>query len=139
MKDLFMLFLLCSSNYCFAELHDYPILRVIDGDTVVFQATFLPKELKPELSLRVYGVDTPEKGARAKCKEEADKGEEATAFTKLAIENSTKREIELRQWDKFGGRVLGDLYLDGNSLRSMLIEAKLAREYYGEKKESWCN
>jgi endonuclease YncB( thermonuclease family) len=42
-------------------------------------------------------------------------------------------------WDKYGGRVLGDVILDGKSLREMLIEKGYAREYYGEAKTSWCN
>ena len=46
--------------------YDATILRVIDGDTVAFQASYLPDPLKKELSIRVFGVDTPEKGFRAK-------------------------------------------------------------------------
>jgi endonuclease YncB( thermonuclease family) len=42
-------------------------------------------------------------------------------------------------WDKYGGRVLGDVILDGKSLRQMLITNGFAREYYGEAKQSWCN
>ena len=41
--------------------YDAVITRVIDGDTVAFQADFLPAPLKKELSIRVFGVDTPEK------------------------------------------------------------------------------
>jgi endonuclease YncB( thermonuclease family) len=42
-------------------------------------------------------------------------------------------------WDKYGGRVLGDVLLNGQSLRGMLIANGFAREYYGEAKTSWCN
>ncbi len=119
-------------------IYDTTVIRVIDGDTVVFHAPFLPEPLKKELGLRVYGVDTPEKGYRAKCDHEAKMGEMATAFTKQRIAQSTKRQIFLIGWDKFGGRVLGDIILDGRSLRQMLIQEGLAREYYGEKKQSWC-
>jgi endonuclease YncB( thermonuclease family) len=34
---------------------------------------------------------------------------------------------------------LGDILLDGKSLRMMLLEKGYAREYYGKKKESWCD
>ena len=44
--------------------YDAQIIRVTDGDTVVIAAPFLPAPLKPELAVRVYGVDTPEKGFR---------------------------------------------------------------------------
>jgi endonuclease YncB( thermonuclease family) len=119
-------------------IYDATITRVIDGDTVAFQAPFLPAPLKPELSIRVFGVDTPEKGFRAKCTSEDVKGQAATAFTKSQINASTKRQIILMDWDKYGGRVLGDILLDGKSLRTMLIQQGYAREYYGEAKTSWC-
>jgi endonuclease YncB( thermonuclease family) len=41
-------------------------------------------------------------------------------------------------WDKFGGRVLGDVIINGQSLRQQLIQRGFAREYYGEAKTSWC-
>ena len=118
--------------------YDAVITRVIDGDTVGIQATWLPSPLKPELSIRVFGVDTPEKGHRAQCASEDQRGQAATAFTKQAIANSQKRQIVLMDWDKYGGRVLGDIIIDGVSLRKMLIDHGYAREYYGDKKESWC-
>lgn len=119
--------------------YDAVITRVIDGDTVGIQATWLPAPLKPELSIRVFGVDTPEKGHRAACASEAARGEAATAFTKAQINAATKRQIVLMSWDKYGGRVLGDVLLNGQSLRGMLITNGFAREYYGEAKTSWCN
>jgi endonuclease YncB( thermonuclease family) len=118
--------------------YDAVITRVIDGDTVAFQAPFLPAPLKPELSIRVFGVDTPEKGFRAQCPSEAQRGEAASAFTKQMIANSQQRQIVLMDWDKYGGRVLGDVILNGISLRQQLIANGFAREYYGEAKTSWC-
>ena len=118
--------------------YDAVITRVIDGDTVAFQADFLPAPLKKELSIRVYGVDTPEKGFRAQCPGEAQRGEAASAFTKHAVESAQKRQVVLMDWDKYGGRVLGDVLLNGQSLRVMLIQNGFAREYYGEAKTSWC-
>lgn len=117
----------------------YQISRVIDGDTIVFKAPFLPLPLKKELHLRIFGVDTPEKGGRAKCQKESDKGNQATEFTKQEIAKAKDAQIVLMSWDKFGGRVLGDVLLDGKSLRKMLIQSGYAREYYGEAKASWCN
>ena len=119
-------------------VYDTVITRVIDGDTVAFQADFLPAPLKKELSIRVFGVDTPEKGHRAQCPSEAQRGEAASAFTKAQINASSNRQIVLMDWDKYGGRVLGDVVLDGKSLRHLLIANGHAREYYGEAKTSWC-
>jgi len=119
--------------------YDIKITRVVDGDTVAFYASFLPDPLKKELSIRVYGVDTPEKGFRAKCKSEAARGQAATEFTKHAVAEAKQTQMVLMDWDKYGGRVLGDVILDGKSLRAELISQGFAREYYGEAKQSWCN
>jgi micrococcal nuclease len=144
MKKLLAVFLLVPA-LVFAQpkqkpgvTYDAEITRVIDGDTVAFRAPFLPAPLKPELSIRVFGVDTPEKGHRAQCESENARGQAATAFTKNAIAQATQRQIILMDWDKYGGRVLGDVILNGQSLRQMLIANGYAREYYGEAKTSWC-
>ena len=118
--------------------YDAKIVRVNDGDTVVIAAPFLPAPLKPELAVRVFGVDTPEKGFRAQCPSEDQRGQAATAFTKNAVATTQKHQVILYGWDKFGGRVLGDLILNGVSLRAELIRNGFAREYYGEAKQSWC-
>ena len=118
--------------------YDAQIIRVSDGDTIVISAPFLPAPLKPELAVRVFGVDTPEKGHRAQCPSEAQRGEQASAFTKNAVKSTKKHQVILYSWDKFGGRVLGDMILDGVSLRAELIRNGFAREYYGDAKQSWC-
>lgn len=120
-------------------IYDVVITRIVDGDTVGIRAEWLPAPLKPELSVRVYGVDTPEKGWRGQCDSEKKLGEQASLFTKQQISNAKKIQMFLISWDKFGGRVLGDIILDGKSLREMLIARGYAREYYGEAKTSWCN
>lgn len=118
--------------------YDATILRANDGDTVVVAAPFLPAPLKKELAVRIFGVDTPEKGFRAQCPAENEKGLAASKFTKDMIDAATKKQYTLMDWDKFGGRVLGDIILDGKSLRAELIKNGYAREYYGEAKQSWC-
>jgi len=119
--------------------YDITITRVVDGDTVAFHAPFLPAPLKQELSIRVFGVDTPEKGFRAQCPSEAARGAAATEFTKKLVAAAQQKQMVLMDWDKYGGRVLGDVLLNGQSLRTLLIQNGFAREYYGEAKTSWCN
>jgi endonuclease YncB( thermonuclease family) len=118
--------------------YDTQIIRVSDGDTIVISARFLPAPLKPELAVRIYGVDTPEKGHRAQCPQEAQRGEQASQWTRQLVASGSKFQVTLYKWDKFGGRVLGDILVDGVSVRQGLIAAGLAREYYGEAKQSWC-
>lgn len=119
--------------------YDANIIRVSDGDTIVIAAPFLPAPLKPQLAVRIFGVDTPEKGFRAKCESENQRGLAASEFSKKLVTASQKRQVTLYDWDKFGGRVLGDIILDGKSLRQQLIANGFAREYFGDAKQSWCN
>ena len=116
----------------------YEISRVIDGDTVEIAVDFLPQPLPPKLSIRVIGVDTPEKAPRAKCEAEAKKAVEATRFTQRAVAKAKEVDIHIKSWDKYGGRVLGMVVLDGVSLSDSLISAGLARPYKGDAKQSWC-
>ena len=119
--------------------YDTQILKVSDGDTIVIAAPFLPPPLKPQLSVRIFGVDTPEKGWRGQCDQEKAMGEEASKFTKAMVAQGQQFQVVLYGWDKFGGRVLGDILVNGQSVRHELIANGHAREYYGEAKQSWCN
>ena len=119
--------------------YDAKIVRAIDGDTIVIEAPYLPAPLKPELGVRIFGVDTPEKSFRAKCESEKKRGEQASVFVKDVIAGTKKHQVVLYEWDKFGGRVLGDILLDGMSLRDLLIKNSFARAYFGDAKQSWCN
>lgn len=145
MKKLLLILALSFSLPVFAAkqkegvTYEAQILKVSDGDTIVIAAPYLPAPLKPQLSVRIYGVDTPEKGHRAQCEKEAKMGEQASLFTKNMVATGKQFYVVLYGWDKFGGRVLGDILVDGNSVRNSLIGAGLAREYYGEAKKSWCN
>ena len=116
----------------------YEITRVIDGDTVEIAVDFLPSPLPPKLSIRVMGIDTPEKAPRAQCDAEADLAKKASAFTKNAVANALEVDIKILKWDKYGGRVLGSVVFDGVSLSDSLIAAGLARPYKGDAKQSWC-
>lgn len=119
-------------------VYDWKINRVVDGDTVEVATPWTPDPLPKKMSIRVFGVDTPEKGFRAKCPSEDARGQAASAFTKKVITESRVAQVMIMDWDKYGGRMLGDVLLDGKSLRSMLIANGFAREYYGEAKTSWC-
>ena len=128
---------LCAS--ALAADYEWPVLRVVDGDTVAVDASAdLPPELA-RLSVRLLGVDTPEKGHRAKCEPEREAGQAATAFTEAAIAEAQHILVRDPKWGKYGGRVLADLMLDGRSLTAALIEAGHGRPYGGERRESWCS
>lgn len=115
-----------------------PITGLIDGDTV---RTFLPIECPLcEGSVRVYGIDTPESSMRyAKCEKEVALGLQATEFVRALIGKNTIMEVTNVDWDKYGGRVLGNVSVGGKDIATELINAGLAAPYYGVgTKKDWC-
>ena len=134
--------LVLSACVCTAALaadYAWPVLRVVDGDTVAVDASAdMPPELA-RLSVRLQGVDTPEKGDRAKCEAEREAGQAATAFTKAAIAGAQLILVRDPEWGKWGGRVLADLILDGRSLAEEPIRAGHGRPYNGGRRGNWCN
>ncbi|NQY79026.1 MAG: thermonuclease family protein [Candidatus Caenarcaniphilales bacterium] len=113
-------------------------LRVIDGDTIEFEIVNLPYPEISILKLRIFGVDTPEKSWRTKCEQEKNLANLASSFTEDLFNKADHKEIKLMKWGKYGGRVLGDIYLDGKSLKEELLSKGLAKEYFGKEKVSWC-
>ena len=130
---LITLFLLFSPT---AYAYEWEILRVIDGDTLEIKNECFPKELK--LSVRVLGIDTPEKGSRAKCDKEAKLAEQASKFTKQFVGKNKTASFRNIKWDKYGGRLLADVEINGKNLAGELVKNNYARSYDGKKKGSWC-
>ena len=138
---LFVVVMVFLSTISFAEpvsVSPYRIIRVLDGDTVEIQASWLPPELKQSLLLRIIGIDTPEKGHKAKCAQEAVDSLKAKFFLEKELQKSKTTTVVIKKWDKYGGRVLGDVILDGVPLSKKMIDSGLAKPYNGGKKEGWC-
>lgn len=119
--------------------YTYPILRVLDGDTVEIAAPYLPEELGQTLKIRINGIDTPEKGRLARCDLEREKAQKAKEFVESHISQSKSVTVTFTGWDKYGGRVLGDVLVDNRKLSSLLVENGHAVEYFGKTKtKDWC-
>lgn len=112
--------------------------EVIDGDTIVVPNN-LVSEIATELGLhlRIKGVDTPE--IKCRCPIECKKAQEAKLATKRILDQGKSIEINNIDWDKYGGRINADVYVDGLSVAKELLSKGLARPYDGGKKESWCS
>ena len=135
---VFLLFIILNTS-AWANPYDYKVTRVIDGDTVEIEAPFLPEELKKTLRLRIHGIDTPEKGHLAHCSRESLTSNDVRLFVQQQINQAKEIKIILKKWDKYGGRVLGDVLIDGVALSETLIQKGYAALYYGKgKKKDWC-
>lgn len=118
--------------------YDWPVVRVIDGDTVEVDAS---ADMPPELAsirVRLRSVDTPETW-KPKCEAERQAGQAATAFTEAAIAEAGIAVVRDPAWGKWGGRVVADLVLDGASLSEALIAAGHGRAYDRGKRSGWCD
>ena len=138
MKKL-LLALALFPTVAFANPYDYKVSRIIDGDTVEIEVPFLPKELGNHLYVRIKGVDSPEKGHRAKCELEKTKAISASMFTEKEVRKAKEIKIIIKGWDKYRGRIVGDLIMDGNLLSDKLIKKGFAVPYNGRgQKKDWC-
>jgi micrococcal nuclease len=112
------------------------VVRVIDGDSLEADVRLWPG-LTQRISIRLDGVDTPEKNG-GPC--EAGMARKASLFTNAWV--SKGREVVLSDVrpDKYGGRVVGRVRREGKveSLGSALVAAGHAREYSAGKKGKWC-
>ena len=119
---------------------DMTVTRVIDGDTVVVTAPFMPPPFKKTLNLRINGVDTAERGWRAKCAKERLAAEKAKRFVKDLINNAKEPPVVyIKGWGKVGGRVIGDIKIDGEFLSKKLVDTGHGVVYHGKgKKHDWC-
>jgi micrococcal nuclease len=133
MKKIVITLLILISTPCLAKDYIFTPSRVIDGDTIEIKE----RAFGLKLAIRVNGIDTPEKGFRAKCDSENELALKASAFTGDFVHGKNILVSKLK-WDKYGGRMLGDIRIGNKNLSQELIDRGLAREYHGEKKKSWC-
>lgn len=131
------LLLLCPAFPAAAEPH--PIIpcvveRVVDGDTL--QATCRPwPGLVTEARVRVLEIDTPERGHRARCDQEAQLAEAATAAAEELLQGTIRLTVDGR--DSFG-RILARVTLvDHRDYGQVMVGRGLALPY-DERDIGWC-
>jgi len=112
------------------------IEEIYDGDTVKIIVLF--GDVPVRLSLRILGIDTPEiKHGEGRLPEEHVSAIKVRDYMRSLFPKSIAK-ICIRDWDKYGGRVLGELFLEtGENVAEILIHGGWARPYRGEKKRPW--
>lgn len=115
-----------------------PIAGGVDGDTIKTRLDALPCPLC-RVSIRIRGIDTPEKGHRAKCVKEVALAVRASQLTTDLIGTTRTMSVRNFEWDKYGGRIDGDVVINGHDVAKELMAAGLARPYTGKgPKPDWC-
>ncbi|MEO1945882.1 MAG: thermonuclease family protein [Candidatus Thioglobus sp.] len=111
------------------------VINVYDGDTFRVNIDSLPPIVGKNIPIRVNGVDTPE--IRGKCQYEKNLALEARDFVRAKLANAKEIKLTNLQRGKYF-RVVANVLVDGVSLEQELLDNKLAYEYSGGKKLSWC-
>jgi micrococcal nuclease len=112
------------------------IEEIYDGDTVKIIVLF--GDIPVKFSLRILGIDAPEiKNGEGRLPEENKAAVKVRDYMRSLFPKNIAK-ICIRDWDKYGGRVLGDLFLEtGENVSEILIHKGWARPYRGEKKKPW--
>ncbi len=136
---IFLILILLASPAHAQEFYVYKPVKITDGDTIKLDVSKeSPLIKKLGLSVRIKGIDTPEKGSKAKCDKENVLGQQATKFTNDLVGNKELLLSEVKN-DKYGGRIVANVKVGGVDIAQELLKKGLARVYNREKKKSWCD
>ena len=110
------------------------VTKIVDGDTIDVMLD-LGFDIKYKSRVRLFGIDTPE--SRTRDKVEKKYGLLSKKFLQEQIKKSKRVTIKTYKGDETGkfGRILGDVFLDGKSVNSLMCSKGHAVEYYGQSKD----
>lgn len=118
------------------EIIDVFVYDVHDGDTIHFLLD-IGQKVPLKLALRMIGIDTPEiRAGKDKLPQEKIAATISRDYLKTLVSGHAK--IRISEWDKFGSRVLGEVFVPtGESANSLMLKGGYAKPYHGEKKQPW--
>lgn len=115
---------------------EFEVVRVYDGDTFTVIVHPWPR-IQIETGVRVAGADTPELH-NSGCEKAARLSQEALKFTTQALTKARVKTLTQIEEDKYGGRIVAVVNLDGKNLADLLISSGYAFPYSGGTKTPWC-
>jgi len=114
----------------------FAVVSVYDGDTITGDASIWPG-LTQRTAVRVRGIDTPE--IRGGCPESRALAKVARGVTDSLTQTAYAVALARPGPDKYGGRVVADVLIDGRNLADLLLARGVARPYDGDgKRPDWC-
>ena len=105
------------------------VVSVYDGDTFKIDLPSMHPLFGDDLSIRLFGVDTPE--MRGTTDEVKALAMQAQQLTEKALKGASKIELRNPQRGKYF-RIVSEVWIDGESLADMLKAKGLAKDYDGE-------
>lgn len=133
----FLIFWACSTPYKANSFLNVDVIEVYDDDTFKIHLKGYPRVFGEKLSIRINGIDTPEKRTKNKCEKKAAL-EAREVLSKLLRESSV--DLMNCQRGKYF-RLACSVYANGKSVEAELLGRGLAYKYRGgtKKKIDWCN
>ena len=137
---LFLLLILFTTLHSHAKSYcDYQgaiYLQNYDGDTITFNLPGLHPILGEKIFVRVNGIDTPE--IKGKCEKEKYDAQQARDMVADILKDAEKIDLKNMKRGKYF-RIVADVYVGGENIADMLIEAGVAVKYdAGKKIKDWC-
>lgn len=108
--------------------------EVYDGDTFTTGIHIWLGQIV-RTRIRINGIDAPE--LRSKCETEKIKARASKqALIRLLTSNVELRNIKYGKW---AGRVVADVFIDGENIADIMVDLGYARRYDGKsKRKPWC-
>ena len=112
-------------------------IKNYDGDTATFEIPGVPALFGKNISVRLLGIDTPEKKGRLPCEKETART--AQRMVESILKNAKRIDLIQVDRDKYF-RILANVIADGISVGDVLLKNGLAYPYDGGTKEkrNWC-
>ena len=104
------------------------VVSVYDGDTFKIDLPNMHPLFGDDLSIRLFGVDTPE--MRGTSDEVKALAVQAQQLTEKALKGASKIELRNPQRGKYF-RIISEVWIDGETLADMLKAKGLAKDYDG--------
>ena len=105
------------------------VVDVYDGDTFKIDLPSMHPLFGDDISIRLFGVDTPE--MRGTTDEVKVLAKQAQQLTEKALKGASRIELRNPQRGKYF-RIVSEVWIDGESLADMLKKKGLAKDYDGE-------
>ena len=109
-----------ATSICFAG--EYQVSRVIDGDTIEVMKGAV------KLTVRLVGIDAPEVSHKKHEPGQPFSQQSTKYLAKIALNRSA--DVKSYGADRYG-RVLGEVFVDGNNVNLEMVRAGLAEVYRG--------
>jgi micrococcal nuclease len=106
-----------------AHAGEYQVSRVIDGDTIEVRKGTV------KLNIRLVGIDAPEESHKKYEPGQPFSQKSTQYLAKIALNRSA--DVKSYGADRYG-RVLGEVFVDGNNVNLEMVRAGLAEVYRGK-------